>query len=524
VSINVHAQRTPDKVAVAVVETGATLTYAQLDDASARLARLLRERGAKHGDRVSVLMDNRAEYLVAVWAARRCGLRSVPINWHLKTEEAAYVVDNSDSVALITSQPLLELAETVRERCPQLKTHLVFGPAGRGFESVEAATAGLAPWPMTDEPEGALMPYSSGTSGRPKGILRPLADTRFGDRIGFEQMVEVAYGFSADTVYLCPAPLYHTAPIGWSMATLANGGTLVVLHSYDPEQALKAIETHRVTHAQFVPTHFIRMLKLPEAARSAYDLSSLKFAIHAAAPCPVEVKEAMIAWWGPIIYEYYAGSEGGGFVSLNTEEWLKHRGSVGKVQTTAALGMGNPGGQTAVHIVDPETGEEVKSGDVGVIYFAAATPFDYYKDPGKTAEFFNDKGWGTLGDMGWIDGEGYLYLTDRKSHMIISGGVNIYPQEIESVLALHPAVADVGVIGVPNAEFGEEVKAVVQPAVEPSEALAEELMAYCRERLAGYKCPRTVDFAETLPRLPNGKLLKRELRKPYWPETGSKVI
>ena len=523
-SINIHAQRTPDKAAVTVVETGSTLTYAQLDDASARLARLLRDRGARPGERVAVLMDNRAEYFVAVWAARRCGLRTVPINWHLKTDEAAYVVDNSDAVVLITAQPLLELAETVRSRCPGLHTLLVFGPAKGAFASIEAVTAGLDPWPLTDEPEGALMPYSSGTSGKPKGILRPLApDARFGVRMGFDLMIEAAYGFGPDTRYLCPAPLYHTAPISWSMSAQADGGTVVLMESFDAERALKAIETHKVTHAQFVPTHFVRMLKLPEETRRAYDLSSITFAIHAAAPCPIEVKEAMIAWWGPKIFEYYAGSEGGGFVSLDTAEWLEHRGSVGKVQTTAALGMGDPGGQNAVHIVDPETGQEVAPGDVGVIYFANDARFDYHKDPGKTAEFFNDRGWGTLGDMGWIDEGGYLYLTDRKSHMIISGGVNIYPQEIESVLALHPAVADVAVIGVPNAEFGEEVKAVVQPAGEASEALARTLMEYCRERLAGFKCPKTVDFVDALPRLPNGKLLKRELRKTYWPEGQAKI-
>ena len=517
-SINVHAKRTPDKIAVVVPETGASLTYAQLDSASARLARVLRERGAKPGDRIAAMMDNRPEYFIAVWAARRCGLRCVPVNWHLKTEEAAYVVDNCDAVALITSQPLLDLAQTVQGVCPQLRMLLTFGAGRDGFESIEAAIDGVEPWPMNDEPEGALMPYSSGTSGKPKGILRPLGATSFGERIGFELMVDTAYGIGPDTVYMSPAPLYHTAPMGWTTATQANGGTVVMLETFDAERALDTIERYRVTHAQFVPTHFIRMLKLPEAARRRHDVSSLKIAIHAAAPCPIEVKEAMIAWWGPVLFEYYAGSEGGGFVSLDTAEWLNHRGSVGKVQASSAIAVSTPGGDTGVHIVDPETGQEVAPGEVGVIYFASAAPFDYHKDPGKTAEFFNDKGWGTLGDMGWIDAEGYLYLTDRKSHMIISGGVNIYPQEIESILALHPAVADVAVIGVPNAEFGEEVKAVVQPAGPVSKALGEELIAYCRERLAGFKCPRTVDFVETLPRLPNGKLLKRELRKAYWPD------
>jgi long-chain acyl-CoA synthetase len=521
-AIDAHARLTPDKDAVRMVETGARMTYAQLDDASARLARALRERGARPGDRVAVLMENRPEYFVAVWAARRAGLRFVPVNWHLTLEEAAYVTDDCDAVALIASHTLIGLAAGVKARCPRLRTAISAGPAEAGFESLETVLAGSAPWAATDQPEGGIMPYSSGTSGRPKGILRPLAGATFGAPSGFETMVVNAYGFAPDTVYLCPAPLYHTAPLGWSMAAQANGGTVVALESYDAQRALQAIAGERVTHAQFVPTHFVRMLKLPEAARKSADVSSLRMAIHAAAPCPVDVKQAMIDWWGPIILEYYAGSEGGGFVSLDSLEWLAHRGSVGRAQPAAVAGLSRDGG-SALHIVDPDTGRELPTGEVGLIYFSNAARFDYHKDPGKTAEFFNDRGWGTLGDMGWVDGEGYLYLTDRKSHMIISGGVNIYPQEIESVLALHPAVADVAVIGVPNAEFGEEVKAVVEPAGPADAGLARELIAYCRERLAGFKCPRTVDFVETLPRLPNGKLLKRELRKRYWPEGGTTI-
>jgi long-chain acyl-CoA synthetase len=522
-AIDAHARLTPDKDAVRMVETGARMTYAQLDDASARLARGLRERGAQPGDRVAVLMENRPEYFVAVWAARRAGLRFVPVNWHLTLEEAAYVTDDSDAVALIASHTLIGLAAGVKARCPRLRTAISAGPAEAGFEALADLIAGAEPWPAADEPEGAFMPYSSGTSGRPKGILRPLGGAVFGSPSAFEGMVASAYGFSPDTVYLCPAPLYHTAPLGWSMAAQANGGTVVALESYDAERALQAIARERVTHAQFVPTHFIRMLKLPEAVRTAYDVSSLQMAVHAAAPCPVDVKQAMIDWWGPIVLEYYAGSEGGGFISLNSAEWLAHKGSVGRAGGAAAAAGMSAGGESGLHIVDPETGREVAAGEVGLIYFANAARFDYHKDPGKTAEFFNDRGWGTLGDMGWVDAEGYLYLTDRKSHMIISGGVNIYPQEIESVLALHPAVADVAVIGVPNAEFGEEVKAVVEPAGPADAKLARDLIAYCRERLAGFKCPRTVDFVETLPRLPNGKLLKRELRKLYWPEGGAAI-
>jgi long-chain acyl-CoA synthetase len=513
-SIIEHARNTPDKAAVIMAESGARLSYAELNDASARLASVLRG-SLDEGDRVAILMENRPEYYIACWAARRAGLRYVPINWHLTADEAGYVIADCDARAIVASASLIELAIRACAGAPAVELKITVDAADQGFLALSALTAQASPQPADQEREGALMAYSSGTSGKPKGILRALPDRPFGQPIDFERMIEPNYGIGPDAIYLSPAPLYHTAPIGWSTATQSVGGTVVLMESFDAENTLKAIERYRVTHAQFVPTHFIRLLKLPEDVRRRYDHSSLQMVIHAAAPCPAEVKRAMIEWWGSIIYEYYAGSEGGGFFALTSEEWLAHPGSVGRM----VGGIGG-GGKTPIesstHIVDLETGAEVAPGEIGLIYFENAARFEYHKDPGKTAEFFNDAGWGTLGDMGWLDPDGFLYLADRKSHMIISGGVNIYPQEAEAVLALHPRVADVGVIGVPNAEFGEEVKAVVQPVGEGSPALASELIAYCRERLAGYKCPRTVDFVEALPRLPNGKLLKRNLREAYW--------
>ena len=522
-SINLQAERTPERVAVRMALSGVELSYAELDDASARLAAALRERGAKLGDRLALLMTNSPEFFVGAWAARRAGLRLVPVNWHLKFDEAAHVVDDSDAMALIISPELTELADQLCRHCPKLRFLISTGEANGRTEALSELLVATLPLPVTDEPQGNMMPYSSGTSGRPKGILRSIAPSPFGSLIGFDQMVAADYGLGADAVYLCPAPLYHAAPLTWSMSTHALGGTVSLLESFDAELVLRTIERDRITHAQFVPTHFIRLLKLPEETRHRYDLSSLRFVTHAAAPCPVEVKRAMIEWWGPIIHEYYSGSEGAGFVTLDSAEWLAHPGSVGRPKVVYGASAKREDDATGVRIVDLESGEELPQGEVGLIYFADAEHFEYHKDPGKTAEFFNDKGWGTLGDMGWLDDEGYLYLADRKSHMIISGGVNIYPQEIEAALAMHPEVVDVAVIGVPNDEFGEEVKAVVQTSAAPDPGLADELIAFCRERIAHYKCPRTIDFVDSLPRLPNGKLLKRELRQTYWPESRIRI-
>jgi long-chain acyl-CoA synthetase len=503
-SIAVHAAATPDKAAYIAADTGAALSFGALNEQSIRLSRRLR-RDLAVGDRMALLLENGPAYFIAGWAACRSGLRFVPVNWHLTLDEAAYIADNSDARALVASPRLADTAQAIADRVPALKLLYADGPAFGRFAALDEAMAQEPAEPLADETQGAYMFYSSGTTGQPKGILRPLTGEAFGTRLNFENLLETVYGFDTQTIFYSPAPLYHAAPLGWSMGAQALGASVVVAPRFDAEQTLRDIERYRITHAQFVPTHFVRMLQLPKAVRERYDLSSLKMVVHAAAPCPIDVKLQMLDWWGPVINEYYSLSEGGGFTAVGPAEWLAHKGTVGRSLTGA------------IHIVD-EDGRDLPAGETGHILFEDADRFDYHKEPGKTAEFFNDKGWARPGDMGWVDEDGYLFLADRASHMIISGGVNIYPQEAEAVLTLHPAVFDVAVISVPDPDFGEAVKAVVQPAdgVEGTPALAEELIALCRGKLAGFKCPRTVDFVETLPRLPTGKLLKREIRKAYW--------
>jgi len=502
----------PERPAVVMTGSGAVVTYGALEDRSRRLARLLAARGLAPGDHIAVLLENQARYLEVCWAAQRSGLFFTPINWHLTPAEAAYIAGDCGARALVTSPSLLDLARRATAQAPLVTIRLLIGDSAEGWQCYEEAIAAHPPEPLRPELEGDWMFYSSGTTGRPKGIVHPLRRRPFGTPSGLDQLLRSLYGMGSDTVYLCPAPLYHAAPLGWSMGVQRWGGTVVVMESFDAAAALAAIARHRVTHAQFVPTMFVRMLKLPEAQRAASDHSSLRVVVHAAAPCPVDVKHRMLAWWGPVVYEYYAGSEGNGFVAIGPEEWLAHPGSVGRPQ------------DTAVHILGP-AGEQLPPGEPGTIWFEGQGTFAYHNDPVKTAEAFNTKGWSTLGDIGYLDEEGYLFLTDRVAHTIISGGVNIYPQEVEDVLVVHPAVLDVAVIGVPHEEFGEEVKAVVQvaPGVTATAELASELIAYCRERIAAFKCPRSVDFTDALPRLPSGKLRKALLRERYWAGRSSRI-
>jgi len=496
----------PDHPAVVMGASGEVITHGELEARSQRLAQLLHAQGLRPGDHLAVLMENHPRYFEVFWAAMRSGLYVTPINWHLKAEEAGYIVEDCGASALVTSKALEPVATELAPHLGNVRVRLVVDGPVEGYERLEDAVAAYPAEPLDEEVEGAWMFYSSGTTGRPKGILPPLSGAPFGSQMpALPMAMQMLYGFSGETRYLCPAPLYHAAPLGWSTSTQRIGGTVVVMERFDPEDALALIERERVTHAQLVPTHFVRMLKLPEERRSAFDLSSLQVAIHAAAPCPVEVKRQMLDWWGPIIHEYYAGSEGNGMCAIGPEEWLEHPGSVGRPLSGT------------IHILD-EDGEALPPGEPGQIWFESGAVFEYHNDPEKTKGAFNERGWSSLGDVGYLDEDGYLYLTDRISHMIISGGVNIYPQEIEDLLTMHPAVADVAVIGVPDPEMGEQVKAVVQPA-DPAQAgpeLEAELIAACRARLAGYKCPRSVDFVDELPRLPTGKLLKRELRLRYW--------
>jgi acyl-CoA synthetase (AMP-forming)/AMP-acid ligase II len=501
----VHASQRPDAPAVVMGDDRTVVTFRELESRANRLAHLLRSRGLRQGDHLAVLLENSPRYFEVVWAGLRAGLYVTPINWHLGPDETGYIIEDCEADALVTSSAFADLVGKLDPYLAKVATRLAVDGGIANFEPYDDAVAGQPGKPIPDESEGAYMFYSSGTTGRPKGIKPPLLSLPFGTGSMLEPMLTHLYGVDDTAVYLCPAPLYHAAPIGWSIAVQRLGGTVVVMERFDAEQALALIERERVTHVQFVPTHFVRMLKLPADVRARYDVSSLRSVVHAAAPCSVEVKEQMLDWLGPKIHEYYSGSEGSGFCAIGPDEWRAHPGSVGRPM----IGT--------VHIVG-EDGVEQPAGEVGQIWFESPAVFEYHNDPEKTAEAFNEHGWSTLGDVGYVDADGYVYLTDRVSHMIISGGVNIYPQEIENVLALHPAVADVAVIGVPDAEMGESVKAVVQ-AADPSaasEELGQELIGYCRERLAGFKCPRSVDFVDELPRLPTGKLLKRVLRDEYW--------
>ena len=509
----VHAQTDPGKPAIIMAATGETVSYGMLEERSNQGAHLFRALGLKPGDVIAIFMDNNARYLEITWAAQRAGLYYTCISSRLTAGEVEYIVRDCGAKIFIASHALAKTADELTPLFSDLELYIV-GGAIPGYARYEDAAGAMATSRIADETAGIDMLYSSGTTGRPKGIKIPLTGQKIDEPNGLMLLAAGLFHLDKDTVYLSPAPLYHSAPLRWSMSVHRLGGTVVVMDHFDAEGALRAIQTHRCTASQWVPTMFVRMLKLPEEARARYDVSSMKTAIHAAAPCPKDVKQKMIAWWGPVLYEYYAGTEGNGFCFVTSEEWLAHPGTVGK----AILGE--------IHICD-ETGKEVPLGDEGVVYFANGPVFEYHNDPKKTSDSRHpEHGWTTLGDVGRVDAEGYLYLTDRKAFMIISGGVNIYPQETENILIMHPRVADAAVIGVPNEDFGEEVKAVVQPVDwrDAGPELAEDLIAYCRERLSHVKCPKSVDFERELPRHPTGKLYKRLIRDRYWGKRESRIV
>jgi long-chain acyl-CoA synthetase len=512
------ARDAPDKVAVTVT-SGRSISYGELLRRSNQVAHLLYDAGLRRGDGIVLMLPNCIEFYELAWGAQRSGLYYTPVNTHLTADEIAYIIDDSGAKAVFihasASALASELAASTRGAGTGAVTGVRFVVGGdlAGYDNFDEAMR-VAPHSEPPEPsQGTEMLYSSGTTGRPKGVRRPLP----GQEGSFAQSATEAglralYQMDSNSVYLSPAPLYHSAPLAYTMAVLRMGATAVVMERFDPEATLRLIEEYRVTHAQFVPTMFVRLLKLAPTLRSRYDISSLQCAIHAAAPCPVEVKAQMLEWWGPIIYEYYTGTEAIGGTIIGPEEWMAHPGSVGKPLSP-------------VHILD-EDGAELPTGQPGRIFFDGGAPFEYHNDPAKTASIQNDQGWRTLGDVGYVDTEGYLYLTDRATFMIVSGGVNIYPQEAENILVMHPKVADAAVFGVPNEEFGEEVKAVVQPLAwaDAGDHLADELIGLCRSRLTGYKCPRTIDFIRELPRDPNGKLYKRRLRDDYWAGHSTRLL
>jgi long-chain acyl-CoA synthetase len=509
---SVHAKTQPEKAAFIMASSGETVTYAQLEERSNQGAQLFRKLGLATGDGIAIFMENNVHYLPLVWAAQRSGLYFTCISSRLTAGEIEYIVKDCNAKVFITTEAMGDVARELGSKLAGVKKLMLNGTMP-GYESAEQALAPMPKTPIADESPGTDMLYSSGTTGRPKGVKRALTGGPLAQPNPLLMLAKMLYQFDENTVYLSPAPLYHAAPLRYNMAVHGFGGTCVVMEHFDPEQALALIGKHKTTHSQWVPTMFVRMLKLPEPVRKKYDVSAMKVAIHAAAPCPIPVKKQMIDWWGPVIYEYYAGTEGNGFCAITPQEWLAHPGSVGK----ALLGE--------LHIVG-EDGSECATGEAGTIYFANGPEFAYHNDPKKTAEARNDKGWSTLGDVGYVDKDGYLYLTDRKAFMIISGGVNIYPQEAENVLINHPKVADVAVIGVPNEDFGEEVKAVVQPMnwADATPGLAEDLIAYCKQHLSAIKCPRSVDFERELPRHPTGKLYKRLIRDRYWGNRDSKIV
>ncbi len=510
------AQQDPGRPAIIMAGDGRIVTYGELDEIANRLSRVYRSVGLQPGDHVAFCMENRAEFLPILWGAHYAGLYYTAISSRLTADELAYVIEDSGSCAFITSPYKAEQVAELGDRLDALDLRLSVGGAVDGFDSFEDAIAAQSAEPLPNRVEGSPMLYSSGTTGRPKGVKAALPDQPLGWAEGLMNLLTMLFGASADSTYLSPAPLYHSAPLRYCTSFHRIGAAVLVMDRFDAEGALQLIERHRVTHSQWVPTMFVRMLKLPEATRAKYDLSSLACAVHAAAPCPVPVKQQMIDWWGPILHEYYAGTEGNGFVYCNSEGWLAHKGTVGQPI----------GGE--LHIVG-EDGVEVAVGEEGTIYFGRSSVggrFEYHNDPEKTSSSYLANGWSTLGDIGKLDEDGFLYLTDRKANMIISGGVNIYPQETENVLTMHPKVQDVAVFGVPNEDFGEEVKAVVQPVDmgEVGTALESELIAYCRENLADVKCPRSVDFREELPRHPTGKLYKRLLKDEYWQGHTTRIV
>lgn len=510
-----YGKTQPDKLAAVHPATGETLTYRQLDERSNQLAQALHAAGMRPGGHVALMLENSLTYLEVMAACMRAGLYLTPINWHLSAPESAYIVEDCGASVLIASAGLATTKE-LGELAPQCALKLSVGGSVEGFEDYHAALARHPAEPLAEERVGSYMFYSSGTTGRPKGVLRPLPDMHPADgNLGQNRRIQ-QFGITPDSVFLLTAPLYHAAPLGYAGTVTQAGAMLVVMDRFDAETALRLIEEHKVTHSQWVPTMFVRMLKLPEEVRACYDLSSHRVAIHAAAPCPIEVKRAMIDWWGPILLEYYSSTEGAGMALIASEEWLAHPGSVGKAQ-------GQP-----YHVCD-EAGNELPAGEIGLIYgeTVAGLEFEYHNDPDKTGEARHPTrpDWIAVGDIGYLDAEGYLYLTDRKAFMIVSGGVNIYPQQIEDALVLHPAVDDVAVIGVPNPDLGEEAKAVVQPApgVAGTDELARELIDFAAQKLGRQLSPRSVDFVEELPRMPTGKLAKRVLREKYWGEQAGKT-
>ena len=496
----------PNRIAIEMAGSQQQITYGELEAFSNQFAHLCRSHGLARGDGIALCIENHPYFLAICWGAFRAGLNFTAISYRLQPAEVEYIVNDCGAKVVITSAHLQDQFEALAPHLSHSPACYMLDGSSTHAASLKDALKNFPTDRVSDESCGQSLLYSSGTTGRPKGVKKPLPPEAFGDPIPYFMSAQTRYEFDERTIYLSPAPLYHAAPLGFTMNVLRFGGKLVVMEQFNEALALEHIDRFQITHSQWVPTMFVRMLKLPEEQKAQLKGQHHRYAVHAAAPCPITIKHQMIEWWGPIIYEYYAGTEGNGSTFITSEDWLKHPGSVGQASPGCTL-----------HILDDE-GQEVSIGETGGVYFEGGGQFVYLNDEEKTKGSYSENGWSTLGDIGYVNDEGYLFLTDRKSFMIISGGVNIYPQEAENVLITHPKVADVAVFGVPNSEFGEEVKAVVQPVDmrDAGSALESELIAYARSQISHIKCPRSVDFMAELPRHPTGKLYKRLLKDKYW--------
>jgi long-chain acyl-CoA synthetase len=502
-----HAVNAPERVAIIHAPTSSAITYGELEARSNQVAQLFRALGLHTGDHIALVMENNLQVPEVVAGAARSGLYYTPVNSHLTATEIGYVIADSAARVVLTSKALLEVMADVVPICPNVEHWYVIDvedpPAP--FIGYQKARNSSSPQPISPERLGSAMMYSSGTTGRPKGILRPLPGVAPADSDAAVRMGRGLMKFRRGMTTLIPAPLYHAAPHAALAACLQLGGTAVVMGRFDARQVLVLIERHRVTHVQMVPTMFTRLLALPASVRAEYDLSSLEAVVHSAAPCPIPVKQKMIDWLGPIVYEYYGATESYGFTRCTSQEWLAHRGTVGR----AVLGE--------IRILD-DAGIPCPTGEVGTVWFVGGSRFSYFGQAAdKSPTPGGPPGGRTVGDVGYLDADGYLYLTDRKDFMIVSGGVNIYPQEVEDVLMTFDEIEDAAVIGVPHDDFGEQVKAVVvlKNGFVETPDLRDRVIAHCRESLASFKCPRSVDVVDSLPRLETGKLAKHLIRERY---------
>lgn len=500
----IHAKTTPDKPACIFANTEEVLSYAKMNALANQCAHLFRHHGLKRGDVVSILLENSIDIFTVAWGAQRSGLYLTAISCKTSAQDLAYILENSETKILVVSECLMDTALEALKLSQLHHVELYATGSKTSAPSFTRALEQCSTQEIADPSPGGDMLYSSGSTGRPKGIRPALPEGDLTQPVPIMSMGSGLYHMDQDTIYLSTSPLYHAAPLRWALAVHRFGGTVVIMDKFDADTTLRLIEKHQITHATFVPTHFIRLLNLPQQRRQTFDSSSLKAVIHAAAPCPVPVKQQMIDWWGEILHEYYSGTEQCGITALSSQEWLIKQGSVGK----AVLG--------SIKVLD-ENQDELSAGQVGDIYFADGPRFEYYKDPEKTRTAYSKQGWATLGDIGWVDEDGYLYLTDRKNFMIISGGVNIYPQEIENLLMTHPDVNDTAVFGISDDEMGEKVVAIVQLNDHSLDHDTEtyKLKQFVRQALGGVKCPQIFEFYQNFPREATGKILKQKLIDDY---------